>query len=255
MTTHAISRRALVACATALLLNGPSSLGAQDFSILPRTQADALLDAGRWAEAEDMLYANVRAQPRDPIARANLGRYLAMKGALKPGLVLIEEAAQFGLPASTARKLTAPIRTLIDWRQREAAGARDSALVVRAPTNPGALLRFPVVRSSGRDTMWADLVPRMIGLDSASGKNPRVGIEVLEGLIPTFDVANRMMRLHADPRSALSALGRRYPVLRSGQEVRVLVAQGRVRSLPDALQELNVRWWQLDLLHGLLVVR
>jgi hypothetical protein len=28
-----------------------------------------------------------------------------------------------------------------------------------------------------------------------------------------------------------------------------------VRSLPDALKELDARWWQLDLLHGLLVVR
>jgi hypothetical protein len=103
--------------------------------------------------------------------------------------------------------------------------------------------------------MWAELVPRMIGLDSATGASPRVGIEVLEGLVPTYDVTNRVLHLHADPRSGLTAMGRRYPVLRSSHDVRVLVAEGRVRSLPDALKELDARWWQLDLLHGTLIVR
>ena len=201
-----------------------------------------------------MLYGEVRAQPRDPVARARLGRHLAMKGALLPGLVLIEEAAQFGLPAAAARELAAPIRTLLEWRKQERAEARDSSIAVRPPARAGSLLRFPV-RASRRDTLWADLVPRMIGLDSATGSSPRVGIEVLEALVPTYDASNQMLRLHADPRSALGALGRRFPVLRSASDVRVLVGPGRVRSLPDALQELNARWWQLDLPHGLLVVR
>jgi hypothetical protein len=112
-----------------------------------------------------------------------------------------------------------------------------------------------MVRPNGRDTVWADLVPRMIGLDSAYGATPRVGIEVLEGLLPAYDVATQRLRLHADSRSALSALGRRYPVLRTSREVRVLLAQGRVRPLNEALRELAPRWWQLDLVHGLLVVR
>jgi hypothetical protein len=230
-------------------------ISAQEQSPLPRTDADSLLDAGLWPEAEEMLYAAVRAQPRDPLSRARLGRYLAMKGALKPGLVLIEEAGEFGLPASTERRLAAPLRALLELRARQAEGARDSSLVVRPPAKRGSLLRFPVARESGRDTLWADLVPRMIGLDSARGTTPRIGIEVLEGLVPTYDVANQVLRLHADPQSALSALGRRYPVLRTPRDVRVLLARGEVRSLPDALKELDARWWQLDLLHGLLVVR
>ena len=178
-----------------------------------------------------------------------------MKGALQPGLVLIEEAMEFGLPASTGRALAAPVRTLLDLRQRQSEGARDSSLIVRAPATRGGLLRFPVVRRSGRDTMWAELVPRMIGLDSATGASPRVGIEVLEGLVPTYDVTNRVLRLHADSRSGLTAMGRRYPVLRSSHDVRVLLAEGRARSLPDALKELDARWWQLDLPHGMLIVR
>jgi hypothetical protein len=245
---------ALISCLALLLVAAPRPSRAQS-GILPPSEADALLDAGRWTEAEEMLYAGVRARPRDPIARARLGRYLAMKGALKPGLVLIDEAAEFGLPAPTARALATPIHTLLDWRERQAAGAHDTSMVARAPVSEGALLRFRVVRRSRGDTLWTDLVPRMIGLDSATGSNPRVGIETLEALVPTYDVANRMLRLHADPRDALRALGRRYPLLRTARDVRVLLAPGRVRSLPDALRELSPRWWQLDLLHGILVVR
>jgi len=223
--------------------------------LLPSGDADALIDAGRWSEAEETLYGGVRMQPRDPIARARLGRYLAMKGALLPGIVLIEEAQQFGLPPATARRLTAPFRSLLDLRRQESAGARDSTIAVRAASRAGALLRFPVVRSARRDTVWADLVPRMIGLDSASGASPRVGIEVVEWLVPAYDVATRSLRLHANPRSALSASGRRYPVLRSPDEIRVLVAPGRVRPLAEALRELDAKWWQLDLVHGVLVMR
>ena len=246
--------RRLVALAIGLLALAPVPALAQE-SALSTSQADALIDAGRWAEAEDILYAQVRARPRDPIARARLGRYLAMKGALRPGLVLIEEAAEFGLAASTTRALAIPIRTLIDWREREAFLERDSTVVVRPTSSPGALLRLPITRGTTRDTLWADLVPRMIGRDSAFGPSPRIGIETIEALVPSFDAANHVLRLHADPRAPLRAVGRRYPVLRSGRDVRVLLAPGRVRPLADALRELTPRWWQLDLPHGLLIVR
>ena len=238
----------------ALLALAPVESRAQD-GVLPRTQSDAMIDAGRWTEAEDMLYAAARARPRDPIARAQLGRYLAMKGALRPGLVLIEEAREFGLPASSARALATPIRALIEWRERERLLERDSTVLVRPSSTPGALLRLPVARGATRDTVWADLVPRTIGRDSASGPSPRVGIETIEVMVPSFDVANHALRLHADPRAPLAAVGRRYPVLRSGGDVRVLLAPGRVRPLADALRELTPRWWQLDLPRGLLIVR
>ena len=244
----------LVAVATALLALVPAPLRAQG-SELPASAADALIDAGRWADAEDMLYAAVRARPRDPVARARLGRYLAMKGALRPGLVLIEEAAEFGLPSAATRALAVPSRALIERRERAAVLERDSTVAVRPTSTPGALLRLPIARGSTRDTVWADLVPRPIGRDSASAPSPRVGIETIEALVPSFDAANHVLRLHADPREALAAVGRRYPVLRSERDVLVLLAPGRVRPLADALRELAPRWWQLDLPHGLLVVR
>jgi hypothetical protein len=242
-----------MALALVLLALAPARADAQE-AVLPRSATDALIDAGRWTEAEEMLYAAVRSRPRDPIARARLGRYLAMKGALRPGLVLIEEAAEFGLPASTTRALAAPIRAWLDWRDRDGLLERDSAVVVRPSSNPEALLRLPIVHGA-RDTVWTDLVPRLIGRDGADGPGPRVGIETIETMVPSFDAANHLLRLHADPRAALTAAGRRYPVLRSSGDVRVLIAPGRVRPLADAVRELTPRWWQLDLAHGLLVVR
>jgi hypothetical protein len=244
----------LLALAGVLLALPAAAPGAPDGE-LPRSEAESLIDAGRWAEAEEMLYAGVRARPRDPIARARLGRYLAMKGALRPGLVLVEEAGEFGLPPAAVRALATPIRSLLDWRERVASSPRDATIAVRPPAGKDALMRFPIEGAARGDTLWADLVPRMVALDSASGATPIVGIETIDAAVPAFDVANHTLRLSADPRSALRAVGRRYSVLRTEREVRVLLAPGRVRPLADALRELAPRWWQLDLPHGLLVVR
>ena len=248
-------RRALLRTTlSASLLAGLAGPSVGQGAALARSRTDVLLDAGRWSDAEDILYGDVRARPRDPEARARLGRYLAMKGALRPGLVLIDEAVEFGLPPEMARALAMPIRELLAWRDRQVAAAHDATIEVRAPTSDDAILRFPVVRAKG-DTLWANLVPRTIGLDSASGGSPLVGIETIEALVPECDVVNGMMRLHADARAALGAPGRRYHVLRTTRDVQVLLAPGRVRSLPVALRELAPRWWQLDLPHGVLVVR
>ena len=167
----------------------------------------------------------------------------------------MEEAGEFGLPPATVHALSAPIRTLIDWRERVASSARDATIPVRPPTGEGALMRFPIVRAPRGDTLWADLVARMVAFDSVSGATPIVGLETIDAAVPAFDVADHTLRLSADPRSALRAVGRRYPVLRTEGEVRVLLAPGRVRPLAEALRELAPRWWQLDLRHGLLVVR
>jgi len=177
-----------------------------------------------------------------------------MKGALRTGLVLIEEAEEFGLPVPSTRALALPIRSMIDWRERGGASARDSSVAVRPPARQDALFRMPVVRA-GRDTVWADVVARAIGMDSVEAADPRIGLETLEAYVPSFDAANHLLRLYADPRSALLTIGRRYPVLRSERDVRVLLAPGRVRPLAQALRELTPRWWQLDLAHGVLVVR
>jgi hypothetical protein len=233
---------------------------------LPRTRADVLLDMGEWSAAEEAYYAQSRAQPRAPVPRAALGRYLAMKGAVLPGTVLIEEANQFGLDSTLARMMLRPWRSVLSWRAIATLPA-DSTVVVRAPRDSNALFQLPIPRGavarSARSTRtrsstaatWADVVPRMLGADSLYTDSPRVGIELIEAFVPSYDVATRKVTLHANPRSALRAEGRKYPVLRDAHDIRVLMTPGRVVSLPAALRELEPRWWQIDLLHGMIVVR
>lgn len=223
---------------------------------VPFTPADALVDAGRWSEAEDAFYAQSRLHPREPVARAALGRYLAMKGALVPGTILIEEAQKFGLDAAVARALLAPWRSVQRWRGTLRLPL-DSAITTEPPGESVALFRIPLpatLARRGAPRQWIDVVPRIIGMDSVAARS-RLGSELVEQLVPSYDVPSHQVTFHADPRSALSAIGHRYPVLRDEHDIRVLVAPGRVLSLAPALRELDARWWQLDVAHGFVVVR
>jgi hypothetical protein len=236
-------------------------------SLLPRSRADVLLDSGLWPQAEEAYYAQSRIRPRDPVPRAALGRYLAMKGAVVPGTILIEEAVKFGLDSTVGRTLLAPWRAVLSWRSI-AKLDEDSTVAVRPPRDSMALLQLPLPRDARRaarrgalgaaryrDTLWADVVVRQIGADSLNTSAPRVGVELIEGLIPSYDVVAATLTLHADPRSALRAEGRRYQVLRDSRDIRVLMTSGRTLALAAALRELGAQWWQLDLTHGVLVVR
>jgi hypothetical protein len=232
---------------------------------LPITRADVLLQAGRWTEAEDAFYAQSRIKPREPLARAALGRYLAMKGAVIPGTILIQEAQKFGLDPATARALLAPWGEVQSWRvatmRDPSAGAM--SLFVRPPRDTMALFQMPLPRGpnerprgSASDTIWADVYPRMMtAAQMKKAPTPRMGIEMLEQQLPAMDVARNQLTLHADSRTALRTIGRRYPVLRDTNDILVLVGPDRVMSLAPALREIEARWWQLDLLHGILVVR
>jgi Ni,Fe-hydrogenase III small subunit len=231
---------------------------------LPRTRADVLLDMGEWSAAEEAYYEQSRAQPRAPVPRAALGRFLAMKGAVLPGTVLIEEANQFGLDSTLARTMLRPWQSVLSWRAI-ATLAADSTIVVRAPSDSNALFQLPIPRGTvARPTRlrtpapavtWADVVPRMLGADSLYTASPRVGIELIEAFVPSYDAESHKVTLHANRRSALRAQGRKYPVLRDTRDIRVLMTPGRAVSLPAALRELEPRWWQVDLLHGFIVVR
>jgi hypothetical protein len=239
---------------------------AQERSPLPVTRADELLDEGRWTEAEAMFYSQSERSSRDPIARAALGRFIAMKGAVRPGMVLIDEARQFGLDAATARELIAPLRAILDWRAAAEELKKDSTLTVRVPSEGLAIFQIPLPRTDAdgqpitetgeaREIVWHDVVDRAIGLDSLASPGQPMGIEIFEAMVPSLNTKTNKLTLHANSRSALSATGKRYQVLRTTREVRVLVGDRRVLPLVDALRELSPSWWQLDLLHGLLVVR
>jgi hypothetical protein len=230
---------------------------------LPRTRADLLLESGLWPQAEEAYYAQSRRRPRDPVARAELGRFLAMKGAVLPGTILIEEALQFGLDSTLARRLLRPWRAVLDWRSMATLEA-DSIIQARPPRDSLALFRMPLPgnvvnpirrRALARSPLWIDVVSRQVGVDSIATDEPRLGVEVLEAFVPSYDTVTHRLTPHADSKSAVRADGERYRVLRDTREVRVLMTSGRTLSLPTALAELAPRWWQLDLLHGWLVVR
>ena len=242
----------------------PAALSAQwARSPLPRSRADALLEAGFWSQAEEAYYAQSRLDPRAPVPRAALGRYLAMKGAALPGVVLIEEALRFGLDSSAARALLAPWRSVLDWRSI-ATIRSDSSLRVRPPRDSTALFQLPLPprraangrrRADDSDTVWADVVPRLIGSDSLYSRSPRIGIELIEALAPSLEVATMRLTLHTGGTSRRALPGERYPLLRDARDVRVLMTSGRSLSLPAALRELAPSWWQVDLVRGVLIVR
>ena len=72
-------------------------------------KADALLRAGRMFAAESLYYAAVRHSPRNPEARLALGQYLAARGAMRVGAVLMEEARFFGAGSARVAAQLAPV--------------------------------------------------------------------------------------------------------------------------------------------------
>ena len=71
--------------------------------------ADSLLAAGQLAAAESVYYAASASNPRDPRARAALGRFLAARGGSRAGAVLIEEARFFGGDSIALARALVPI--------------------------------------------------------------------------------------------------------------------------------------------------
>lgn len=72
-------------------------------------QADSLLAEGQLALAESAYYAATRTAPRDPTRRAALGRFLAARGGVRAGAVLLEEAQFFGGDSSALARALAPL--------------------------------------------------------------------------------------------------------------------------------------------------
>ena len=106
----AIARAIALAALLSLVL--PCAATAQE--LLAR--ADSLFNGGRVFAAESIYYYMVRRDPRNPAARLALGKYLAERGALKVGAVLMEEARYFGGdPAAVARELVPVYEKLGDY--------------------------------------------------------------------------------------------------------------------------------------------
>ena len=172
----------------------------------PFARADSLLRRGDMGRAEDIYYAAVRHQPRDPVARLALGRYLAARGALKVGAVLMEEARFFGGDARTVAHDLAPVYARLgDYRAL--ASLPGSPLTVgervRATwlqDNPGRVdgpdsLAVPLVPDErglggvalviGSDTLHAVIDANATGLVLDTSWTARPGVKVFRGRTDT----------------------------------------------------------------------
>jgi hypothetical protein len=196
-------------------------LRAQDARARRPVSASASLEA-----TERRLYDAVRRAPRDAGARAALGAWLASRGQLRSGAVLLEEARLFGGNAPAIAARLAPIYYwLRDWaslaalpatpltdaeqarartlagRQTAAEGA-DSVTVPFAPLEIGALGRMPFV--IGADTLWGDVDPQetgivLPGLGRGAGVVDVLGVDArgAVGVIRTVGLAD--LTLHDVP--------------------------------------------------------
>ena len=163
-------------------------------------RADNLLRVGRMFAAETLYYYAVRRAPRDPEARLALGRYLAARGALRIGAVLMEEARYFGADPKKVAVHLAPVyaqlgdfralaglpntplhnaeRSRAEWLREHppAVEGPDSVSIQWTPSDTGAL--GTVALRIGQETVHATLDPRAHGLvlDTAwmGGKETKV---------------------------------------------------------------------------------
>jgi len=148
--------------------------------------ADSAVVSGDLDAMERSLYERSRRAPRDPAARGALGEWLASRGQLRSGAVLLEEARLFGGDAvQIAARLMHVYTWLRDWtslaalpssplspgekararvladRGTEISGA-DSTVVPFAPLEVDALGRVPL--RLGSDTLWAEVDPQQEGI-------------------------------------------------------------------------------------------
>ena len=172
----------------------------------PFARADSLLRRGDMRRAEDIYYAAVRHQPRDPVARLALGRYLAARGALKVGAVLMEESRFFGGDARTVARDLAPVyarlgdyralaslpgspltvaeRVRATWLQEnpERLDGPDSLTVPLLPDERGL---GGVALVVGSDTLHAVIDPGATGLVLDTSWTARPGVKVFRGRTDT----------------------------------------------------------------------
>ncbi len=160
--------------------------GAQGVRAVLPAPADVAVATGDLDATERALYAASRRAPREPAARGALGAWLASRGQLRTGAVLLEESRLFGGdPAAIAARLVHMYTWLRDWaslaalpasplspgekmrakvladRGSEVIGA-DTVVVPFAPLELGALGRVPLL--IGTDTLWAEVDPQAEGL-------------------------------------------------------------------------------------------
>lgn len=207
---RAVGRSVLIAYAGFVALSCPSPARSQGTRPVAPSAADVAISSGNLDDAERALFAESDAAPHEPSARGALGMFLAARGRLKVGAVLLEEARQFGGDASVIDARLARIdRWLGDWndiallqhsgasgaehdRARWLAGhaparnGADSVTVALEPNEIAGLGRIAL--TIGHTTIRADIDPNVEGLVLPS--NPEVAAEAQQfGMRDSVSVA------------------------------------------------------------------
>jgi hypothetical protein len=178
-------RAVAMACALGVTLTA-APIAAQDVRPTAPSPADSAIAEGRLSDAEQLLFAASSASTHDPAARGALGMFMAARGRLKVGAVLLEEARRFGADAAEIDPLLARVYTWLgDWpavvalKHYAPAGAlherarwlathpparsgTDSATVALEPNEMAGLGRVALV--IGDVTVLADIDPAADGL-------------------------------------------------------------------------------------------
>jgi hypothetical protein len=89
-----------------------AQLGAQRVPQPVTSAADVAISQGRLDDAEQLLFAASSRATHEPSARGALGSYLASRGKLRIGTVLLEEARQFG---GDAQEIEARLARIYPW--------------------------------------------------------------------------------------------------------------------------------------------
>ncbi len=306
--------------AAATLVVAGARLSAQGARRVEPSAAELAIAMGRLDDAESELYAASTRHPRDPSARGALGIYLASRGRLKVGAVLLQEARQFGGdPAAIDSRLLHVFGWLGDWQSAAALdngplldpavraqvrwlaahpttrAGPDSSEVPLEPNDLAGLGRIAV--RVGETTVTLDVDPTIEGIvlapdaatmgalqllgtqgDVSFGAayrmtiggysfanvpvrvepqgHPRIGLDVLAPLLPTFDPARHRLVLRLATGAAAPS-GERLPILLGFPGVRVASREGQP---PAALESPAGRAairggpWTFDLRGGVIVV-
>jgi hypothetical protein len=182
-----VTRAVRIACVAALALVASARLTAQDVRPVTPSEADVAISEGRLADAEKLLFDASFAAAHDPAARGALGMFLASRGRLKVGAVLLDEARQFGGDPAVIDPRLARIDTWLgDW----AAIAALKHYAAAGPLHERALwlVHHPSARE-GDDSVTVALEPNEIaGLGritlAVGGENVDVDIDpTADGLV------------------------------------------------------------------------
>ena len=253
----------------ALIVSSAASPAHAQTSHLRR--ADALLRQGRIFQAETLYYYAARSEPRNAQPRLALGRYLASRGALRVGAVLLEEARLFGGDRKLIAQHLAPVyarlgdyralsalpsspldyaeRSRAEWlSEHEPTTAGPDSVVIGLVT--GASPLGQIVLSVGSDTLLATIDVSITGMVLDTSWASRRGVRV-------FRSSSTPMIRDAAGVALGVGLGGPNGLVRSAVPVRFAPAGGprMARIGLDVLEDFAPTWTRASAAGGTLVLR